>query len=157
MDNGTLLLNDVSYSGGGGTLVMNGKIYGGGGADVSDTTATPGDVSNGKIFYTADGARAVGELVAPKVATGTMSPTTTEQEVTCGFRPTKILFCLHPGGVRYFGFAIYENGTVTGARYYTDGDATADAPVTITITDNGFNVKTTSSRYNYSSNYIALG
>lgn len=66
MDNGTLLLNNTSYSGNGGTLVVNGISYsggtseGGGGTDVSDTTAIEHDVKQGKVFHLADGSRAVG-------------------------------------------------------------------------------------------------
>lgn len=71
MDNGTLMMNAISYSGNGGTLVMNGKIYSGtggeGGTDVSDTTATQADVLSGKIFHTADGSSAVGTLVMPRI------------------------------------------------------------------------------------------
>lgn len=66
MDNGTLLLNNTSYSGNGGTLVVNGISYSGGtsesggGTDVSDTTAIEHDVKQGKIFHLSDGSRAVG-------------------------------------------------------------------------------------------------
>lgn len=77
MDSGTLLLNDISYSGDGGTLVMNGKIYsgsGGGGTDVSDTTATPFTVLNGYKFHDKDGNLVTGTIPSGQVRI-TSSPT----------------------------------------------------------------------------------
>lgn len=65
MDNGTLMMNAISYSGDGGTLVMNGKIYsgsGGGGVDLSDTTATQATVLNGYKFHDKDGNLVTGTI-----------------------------------------------------------------------------------------------
>lgn len=60
MDNGTLMVNDISYSGNDGTLVVNGVNYSKGGTDVSDTTAEPKDVKKGKYFYNSNGERTEG-------------------------------------------------------------------------------------------------
>lgn len=127
MDNGTLLMNDISYSGGGGTLIVNGISYSGGVKEVN------------------------------KSLNGTITLTAADQTIYCGFKPTQVCVCVGANRTTYFGFGINTNGTTVGSRVAGTNATSATSPATITITDDGFKVRAMSSSYALASTYYAIG
>lgn len=159
MDNGTLMLNGTSYSGNGGTLVVNGVNYsGGGGVDVSDTTATPEDVLLGKIFHLANGDRAEGTLVPPKVASGEFDTTASiVQEIELGFKP-RFIYIYTSYGTASIYYA--DKSTTTVQQWNPTTASTQNLPNTAvrcinSVTDTGFTFKTPSNVRNQY--WIAIG
>jgi hypothetical protein len=118
-----MAINKVEY--GGNTLI-----------DITDTTATSGDVLSGKTLYTADGNRAVGTLAVgnAKIYYGTSSTgaSTQAKTVTCSgytLETGAIIFVKFTNGNTYNGTAtlnvnsttakdIATVGTTTTSRYY---------------------------------------
>lgn len=171
MDNGTLMLNGTSYSGNGGTLVVNGISYsGGGGTDVSDTTATPEDVLLGKVFHLANGDRAEGTLVPPKVASGVFSlDNYAIQNINLGFKPKQLLCVKDPSNTgRWAGcayderlsttkyFRLYGNGSNIGDDFVDFGTTAAYSLTINSISDTSVeiysNVRSSGTYY-----YFAIG
>lgn len=93
MEQGTLMINGIDYSDKG-SLIVNGVNYSRGGIDVSDTTAIEEDVASGKVFYKANGSRAVGilENLYSKCASGDVNNSTSGRvTIDVGFRPKLII------------------------------------------------------------------
>ena len=124
----------------------------GGGTDVSDTTATPGDVLLGKIFHLANGDSAEGELVAPKVSIGHyMSTGQIKTKFECGFRPNYV--CLWDD---YGNFSIYNKDLSANLSYMcapTGANQSRELPNTAIrfineLLDDGFYYTTSNSNRN---------
>lgn len=124
MDNGTLLLNDISYSGGGGTLIVNGIAYSGG-------TIVPNVAYLGSIA--ANGTMTISEgdefIVVVSSGSSNASAVTTYAIATfTNATGTELIFNRANVGSVYYGTRVYK------ASRSGDGNitikASANAPIT---------------------------
>lgn len=83
--------------------------------------------------------------------------TTVEQNFNCGFQPTKVVNICNATNKNLFSGCINDNGTTRGVRTGSSGAGALGSAITITITENGFTAKTSSSAFNNLRNeFIAI-
>lgn len=124
IDNGTLLLNDISYSGGGGTLVVNGISYSGG--TLVPNVAWLGSISANGTMTIADGDEFI---VVVSSGSSTASAVTTYATATfTNAVGTDLVFNRANVGSTYYGTRVYK--VSRSAEGNITIKAGANAPIT---------------------------
>lgn len=117
MDNGTLLLNDISYSGGGGTLVVNGISY--------------------------SGKQNIRKCASGRVVTSTSATIT----IDCGFKPSYIAISQGASHTSDANVIRVYDASRSTTRQCSNGSADAFPTTTAnrlgSITDDGFTLTKT--------------
>lgn len=124
MDNGTLLMNDISYSGGGGTLVVNGISYSGG--TLVPNVAWLGSISANGTMTIADGDEFI--VVVSSGSTNANAITTYATATFTNAVGTELIFNRANVGSTYYGTRVYK--VSRSAEGNITIKASANAPIT---------------------------